>query len=247
MLTDNSGNRMPEKIMEQNDPIYYLVPVNNRPEVNKVSSKLPKIHAEFFKASVVKVDKELNAIVIRLEGRMEQEQSNELEDFFSQFVIRQEQCILCDMSDLLSLCSSGWDLLAGQLQRLRRYQGAFWLCAMNKEMDRSFRSLDFDKIFHVFPSVSDAESRLGLFRENSEKPITTLVPFNREDLSYLSLDSKIRDIVGKNPNLPNGQMRKLLKSDMYGNVKISPWKFMTKLRSMNLGSLKERYRYFRSA
>jgi hypothetical protein len=117
------------------------------------------------------------------------------------------------------------------------------------EVERSFKILDLDKLFLTARTVSEA-MRIATPESGNLRPFPKVKDeeaksFN--DAEYLSLDEKIHHILGENPSIGIGGIRKLLKSESYGKTKISSWKLVSKLRSMNLGSKEERYRFFRSS
>jgi anti-sigma B factor antagonist len=257
-LRDITGNRptQPNQAQWKNDDTTVL-PVKKKIEESPFTGALRQknpgvreVHADGFKASIVEMATHSNSIVISLQGRIEQDQQKSLEEFFDRFVIQDGQNIICNMAGLISISSSGWGVLVAQLQRLRKHGGKLFLCAMRGEVDQCFRVLELDKLFIVFPSVPEALRRTERERDMSVEARKTKTPWTVEktaDKASLSLEEKIRSIISDNPDLGMGQISKLLKSDEYGNVKINFWTLNAKLRSMNLSTKEERYRFFRSA
>gem|GEM_PF-2179805 len=257
-LRDITGNRptQPNQAQWKNDDTTVL-PVKKKIEESPFAGALRQknpgvheVHTDGFKASIVEMATHSNSIVISLQGRIEQDQQKYLEDFFDRFVIQDGQNIICNMAGLISISSSGWGVLVAQLQRLRKHGGKLFLCAMRGEVDQCFRVLELDKLFIVFPSVPEALRRTERERDTSLEARKTKTPWTSEktdNKASLSIEEKIRSIISDNADLGVGQISKLLKSDEYGNVKISLWTLNAKLRSMNLSTKEERYRFFRSA
>ncbi|NOY76784.1 MAG: STAS domain-containing protein [Calditrichaeota bacterium] len=63
---------------------------------------------------------------------------------------------------------------------------------------------------------------------------------------YLPLAEKIKQVIIENPLSSFWQIKKQLKSEKYGHVKISPWKLHNLLKELNLDSKERRMRFYRS-
>lgn len=63
---------------------------------------------------------------------------------------------------------------------------------------------------------------------------------------YLPLAEKIKNIVIENPLSSFWQIKKQLKSERYGKVRITYWKLHSVLRELNLNSKERRMRFYRS-
>jgi len=66
------------------------------------------------------------------------------------------------------------------------------------------------------------------------------------DLSKLPVNEKIKKIVAVYPLLNVRQIRKMLRHDKFGSVRINPIKLYRMLRLLNMHTKKNRYRYYRS-
>ncbi len=72
--------------------------------------------------------------------------------------------------------------------------------------------------------------------------------YNRKtNIKVMPLPDKIRDIVANDPSRTPWQIRKILRLDEYGNVKISFFKLRSILKTLELDTKEKRYRFYRSA
>ena len=217
------------------------------PSFKRLNSKTVSLNAVFgiettvFKASVIETSADPNYIVFALHGRFDQDQK-QLEGFLEQIITLGFQTLICDMSGLTSMSSSGWGILIAQLQRLRKHGGNMCLCGMNGEVEQCFRVLELDKLFSFYRSISEAVSTI-----RQATPNTTTTASDTPDIASLTLEEKIRRIIAGNPYGSVGGIHKQLGTDEFGKVKISGWSLQAKLVSMGLGTKEERYRFFRSA
>jgi hypothetical protein len=149
------------------------------------------------------------------------------------------------------MSSSGWGVMVAQLQRLKKTGGSISLCSMHGEVENCFRILDLHALFSAYPTVVDAvQSPLQTIGNSScSKKIkaSSAAPDPPPDLASLPLEEKIKRIIAENPFLGAGRIAQLLRSEAYGATNINRWKLLAKLQSMNLGTKKERYRFFRSS
>jgi anti-anti-sigma factor len=208
-----------------------------------------EVKTDLFKAYILE-SADPNVTIVTLEGRIEQDQKKHFEDFFDRFVMQEGQTFLCDMKGLLSINSAGWGVMVAQFQRLKKHGGRFCLCGMRAEVDQCFQVLELHKLFPAFRSVSDALRSIDHEKENDASIMKTKTPWageSQEKKSTLLLDDKIRRIIADHPGASAGKISKMLKSEEYGKVKIGLWTLQAKLRSMNLGTKDERFRYFRSS
>jgi anti-anti-sigma factor len=223
--------------------------VNEQGKRETKSRFVPSITMPDFQATVLEGETSPEECIVILTGSIERDQISPLDQFFSRVIQKSTKHLFCDVGGLVSINSSGWGLLSAQMQRLRKRGGDLSLCSMQGEVERSFKVLDLNKLFLTFRTVSEAMRKITAEPGNLRpfpkiKPLTEEAPQARPSLS---LEEKIHRIVGQDPSLGAGDIRKLLDSESYGNTKIGLLKLMSKLRSMNLGSKEERYRFFRSS
>lgn len=72
--------------------------------------------------------------------------------------------------------------------------------------------------------------------------------FEREpDIRIMPIPDKVRDVVSRHPDFGAWKIRKMLREDHYGNVKIGYFKLRSLLKNLELDTKEKRYRFFRSA
>jgi hypothetical protein len=67
------------------------------------------------------------------------------------------------------------------------------------------------------------------------------------NIKVMPIPDKIRDIVGKYPELATRQIQKMLTHPDYGSVKIGYFKLRSLLKALDLDTKEKRYRFYRSA
>ncbi|HAJ79349.1 MAG TPA: hypothetical protein DCO75_06220 [Fibrobacteres bacterium] len=202
-----------------------------------------------FNAAVDSVDPQKKYCVASLKGHISQDRQKYLEAFFDNILVQGYRYVICDMSELASISSSGWGTMVAYMQRLKKHGGCLYLCAMSGIVDQGFRVLELDKLILSFPSVKEAVDRAtselcDAFAKNKSVESASV---KAESPALLSLEDKIKRIVVDNPDEGAGHICKVLKSQEYGSTKIGLWALQSKLRSMNLHTKEERRRFFRSA
>ena len=211
----------------------------------------PTSYSRDFEASVVESLTDSECRVIALKGRIEHGQRAALEKFFDANLPLDGRRVILDMGGVVSMSSSGWGVVVAQLQRLKKFGGSVSLCGMHGEVEQCFWVLDLYALFPAFPSVADAMKspvpKKGDFSASGKIKASLTAPKSLENLASLPLEEKIKRIVAENPYLGAGRIAKLLRSEAYGTIIINRWILQAKLKSMNLGTKEERYRFFRSS
>jgi len=214
----------------------------------------PQVDLPDFKAFAGETVTEAGYRIVSLSGHVEQEHQAPLEKFLDKVMYQGSRNLLFDMSKLLSMSSSGWGVMVSCLQRLKKHGGAIAFCAMDGEVRQCFRVLELDKLFSTYNSIFEAlrtiKQELESARAGGQKQSTLTAGSAREqseNADSLPLEEKIRRIIAETPDLAVREIGKKLKTGEYGNVSISVWSLQAKLRSMNLGTKEERFRFFRSA
>jgi anti-sigma B factor antagonist len=106
------------------------------------------------------------------------------------------------------------------------------------ELDINIEGILADEGISISPSRQDSSNYVEF---NPEK-------YNRSiDIKLMPVTDKIRDIVGRNPELGPQQIKKMLRLPDYGGVKISYLKLKSLLKALELDTKKKRYRFYRSA
>ena len=212
-----------------------------RQGVNLPPGKPRSIDHKVFSATVSENASGANYRVVSLSGTVSQDQQPLLETFLETNMPSNGTSVIVNMEGLRSMSSSGWGLMVSYLQRTKKAGGTVAVCGMRGEVEECFKILEFNKLFAAYRTVSSAVQGLA----NSAKS-TDPVSLGTTHLESMPLDEKIRHIVSQHPEYGTARIAKMLRSELYGATKIGVWALAVKLRSMNLGSKEERYRFFRS-
>jgi anti-anti-sigma factor len=212
-----------------------------RPGVNLPPGKPRSIDHKVFSATVSENTSGANCRIVSLNGTVSQDQQPLLETFLETNMPSNGTSVIVNMEGLRSMSSSGWGLMVSYLQRTKKAGGTVAVCGMRGEVEECFKILEFNKLFAAYRTVSSAVQGLA----NSAKS-TDPVSLSSTNLDSMPLDEKIRHIVSQHPDYGTSRIAKTLRSGQYGTTKIGFLSLTAKLRSMNLGSKKERHRFFRS-
>jgi anti-anti-sigma factor len=212
-----------------------------RQGVSLPPGKPQSVDHKVFSATVSENASGANYRVVSLSGTVSQDQQPLLETFLETNMPSNGTSVIVNMEGLRSMSSSGWGLMVSYLQRTKKAGGTVAVCGMRGEVEECFKILEFNKLFAAYRTVSSAVQGLA----NSAKS-TDPVSLGTTHLESMPLDEKIRHIVSQHPDYGTSRIAKTLRSGQYGTTKIGFLSLAAKLRSMNLGSKEERYRFFRS-
>jgi anti-anti-sigma factor len=206
-----------------------------------------------FRASVVEGPRGSECRIIALKGMIDLGQRAALETFFDANLPQTGARVILDMDGVVSMSSSGWGVMVAHLQRLKKFGGSVSLCCLHGEVEQCFRVLDLHVLFTVFHSRAEAlqntdqKTKTGDF-SGPEKTIALVTsPDTLGNPASFPLEEKIRRIIAENPYLGAGRIAKLLRTEAYGKTRINAWTLRARLKSMNLSTKEERYRFFRSS
>ncbi len=116
--------------------------------------------------------------------------------------------------------------------------------ALNQDIEELSDDIEI-KLDESFNSDNTEEDDLTQAGEHTTYPTKEYTP-PVLDLSQLPLHEKIKKLVAEYPLLNIFQMKKLLKDDRFGTVKINVFKLYKALKSLDFETKLKRFRYYRS-
>ncbi len=204
-----------------------------------------------FKAFVFENLAETGCFGIALKGRFEHLHQSKFDAFLDVNLPTDGRLVILDLDGLISISSSGWGVLIAQLQRVKKNGGNIALCGMHGEVENCFKILELGALFPVFPTIIDALKNPGLmvskYSNGKKSKVSSTAHQDADAPALLPLEDKIKRIIVENPVISLGEISRLLRSSLYGKIKIDNRTLREKLSAMNLGTKEERLRYFRSA
>lgn len=106
--------------------------------------------------------------LIRITGRLDQDQAPLLENELSQLI--QDACyhIIVDLSEVHYINSAGLRCLVGTWRKARERGGNLWLSGLNDRLSEVFSMVGFDKVFQIYPTVTMAQEAVLQNQTKSE-------------------------------------------------------------------------------
>ena len=98
-----------------------------------------------------------DAVVIRIDGRLDNSSTEELEQLVRDVLERKEQKILFDFSGLDYINSSGLRILIMAFQQLRPDGGKIGICGIRDYIQEVFEVSGYDRLFAMFPTVEESD------------------------------------------------------------------------------------------
>jgi len=90
--------------------------------------------------------------IITLEGRIDQEGSEELESLLQECLDDERLSICIDMIDVKHICSSALGALVAIKRKIKDNEGDIKLVIVNDNLMRLFQTTMLDKVFEIFDS-----------------------------------------------------------------------------------------------
>lgn len=105
--------------------------------------------------------------IIRLCGRLDSNSCPGLEKMLLGVLNQGENCIVCDLSELAYVSSTGLRVLIMLAQNMQRTRGRLALAALSDHIYEVFRITRFTDIFTIFPTCDEAVAQVksGSFPE----------------------------------------------------------------------------------
>ncbi len=93
-----------------------------------------------------------NVEIITLEGRIDQEGSEELETVLQECLDNKKYSICIDMVNVKHICSSALGALVAIKRKIRDHEGDIKLVIVNDNLIKLFQTTMLDKVFEIFDS-----------------------------------------------------------------------------------------------
>ena len=93
-----------------------------------------------------------NVEILVLEGRIDQEGSEELEAVLQDCLDKGRRNILIDMMDVKHICSSALGVLVAIKRKIKDQEGDIKLVVVNESLLRLFETTMLDKVFEIYES-----------------------------------------------------------------------------------------------
>lgn len=93
-----------------------------------------------------------NVEILILDGRIDQEGSEELETILQDCLDQGKNNILIDMIDVKHICSSALGVLVAIKRKIKDNEGDIKLVVVNDSLLRLFETTMLDKVFEIFES-----------------------------------------------------------------------------------------------
>ncbi len=100
----------------------------------------------------MKILSEENYEVIVLEGRIDQDMSEELESVLQKCIDDEKYNICIDMIDVKHICSSALGVIVAIKRKLKEEDGDIKLVIANDNLLKLFQTTMLDKVFEIFES-----------------------------------------------------------------------------------------------
>lgn len=100
------------------------------------------------------------ADLIAVDGRLDQNQNDALEEALSSLLADGRHRLVVDLSQTNYINSGGLRILVAAWRQARQHEGDVVLCGLNDRLQEIFSMVGFDKVFHIYPSVKAAQASL---------------------------------------------------------------------------------------
>jgi anti-sigma B factor antagonist len=219
------------------------------------------------------VGSKLDIVLLSISGYVDTTTCQELTKLIQDLVQQQRIQIITDLGGVTYISSAGWGVFMGEIKSIREKGGDIKVVHMNPEVFEVFEMLEFNRILNHYDSVEEAINEFDIIRGiDITQPLeissgkesggvslnitsTALigdtgqpVAFSHEKMPVqeFPLVEKIKLVILDNPFLNILDIRKVLNTEKYGEVRIGWWKLRSVLKSLSLETKGKRYRYFRS-
>jgi anti-sigma B factor antagonist len=211
-------------------------------------------------------------VLLTVSGYVDTTTCHELAKALQDLVAKKQYLLIADLRGVNYISSAGWGVFVGEIKEIRDRGGDLKIYQMIPEVYEVFEMLEFNRIIQYYDSIEEAIDEFDLIRgidiTQSEQlesvktgtanslsglGIATAVPNKVEffpdqkiAVKDFPLMEKIKLIVNDNPFGGIGSIRRQLRREPYGSVRISLIRLFMILRKMSLESREKRYRFFRS-
>lgn len=196
--------------------------------------------------------------IVRVDGVVDTMTSGNLETVMNSLIEQKRYNIVVDLGGVEYISSAGWGIFISNIREIRQNRGDIKLAQMTPPVYEIFELLEFDSILSAFDSVEKARmdfrgakdpvpatDAIAVMQAPAEA-IPTLdvkyeedVPESPEKVKW-NLELALRDICIHDPFLSTGEIVRALAEPAY-DIQVGWWHTWGRLRSMGLGSKKNRF------
>lgn len=97
---------------------------------------------------------------VATKGRLDQGLTPALEESLNRLLADGVIFLLVDMEKITYINSGGLRCLVSAWRKARQQDGNLVLCGLNERLQEIFAMVGFDKVFHIYPSRTEAEAAL---------------------------------------------------------------------------------------
>ena len=216
----------------------------------------------------------MDIVLVTVLGYVDTTTCQELTKEIRALIEQEYHQIIADLGGVSYISSAGWGVFVGEIKNVRDRGGDIKIVQMSTEVFEVFEMLEFNRILNYYHTIEEAIDEFDVMRgiditkptkeaKQKKAPVeypgshirmeTTKKSSKKTEDSRPSIPvkdfplvEKIKMIVVENPLLNVREMRKVINSEKYGNVRIGGFKMRSMLRKLNLESKDKRYRFYRS-
>lgn len=104
---------------------------------------------------------ENNIWLVRVTGRLDQSLIPQLDQTLGGLLETNHNTILVDLSETDYINSGGLRCLVSAWRKARQTEGNVWLCGLNNRLQETFAMVGFDKVFQIYPTLTEAKNRIA--------------------------------------------------------------------------------------
>jgi anti-sigma B factor antagonist len=224
------------------------------------------------KITVNRVGAKRDIVLLTVSGYVDTTTCHELAKVLQELVAQKQYLLIADLRGVSYISSAGWGVFVGEIKSIRDHGGDLKIYQMIPEVYEVFEMLEFNRIIQYYDSIEEAVDEFDLIRgiditrseqsepagtgEVSPKTGTGIQPGEQAKVEYFPeqkvtvkdfpLVEKIKLVVNENPFWSIGSIRRQLRREKYGSVRISLIRLYVILRKLSLETKEKRYRFFRS-
>jgi anti-sigma B factor antagonist len=212
--------------------------------------------------------------LLTISGYIDTTTCQEMAKTIQELIKQKKVQIIADLGRVTYISSAGWGVFVGEIKNVREQGGDIKIVQMIPEVFDVFEMLEFNKILNYYESVEEAIDEFDIIRgiditQNPRSSIEMAVPAlprekipvpvhiqerrkildsTKSEISYKGYPvvERIKRIVIENPTAGLGEIRKKLRTEKYGNVKMGYLKLFALLRTLSLETREKRFRFYRS-
>lgn len=214
-------------------------------------------------------------VLLTIVGYVDTTTCQEVGELLKKLVIEGNFNIICDLRHVNYISSAGWGVFVGEIKNIRDKGGDLKVAQMSQEVLEVFEMLEFNRIIMYYDTLEEAIDEFDIIRgidvtkshsmqrKSAPQTVKTLNYIDKAKVKEKSSESlkdtfqkpsekdlpmveKIKRIVVENPFYTINEMRKQLKSERFGKVKIGYFKLRSMLKQLSLENKEKRYRFYRS-